>query len=165
MTTVESQTEDPSTSVDSFGKMTGLLSNEGEEATESMKVVSRRPSTTTERSEQDNEAMVHTHSEVVVPMKTNTVTKLTIIPGTVKQTKVYMNAPKKPMMMMMTSSNDNAEERLVQLDQGSTLLLFLLAALLFCACLMASIVAIVSSLREAARPKSIRHTVSSFSST
>lgn len=117
MTTVESQTDDPSTSVDSFGKMTGLLPNEREETTESMKVVSRRPSTTTERSEQEDRTMVHTHSDVVIPMKTNTVTKLTIIPGTVKQTKVYMDAPKKPMMMM-TSSNNNGEERLVQLDQG-----------------------------------------------
>ena len=160
MTTVESQTEDPSTSVDSFGKMTGLLSNERDETTESMKVVSRRPSTTTERSEEDDETMVHTQSEVVVPMKTHTVTKLTIVPGTVKETKVYMNTPKKSMMMM-TSSNDNAEERSVQLDQGSILLLFLLAALLFCACLMASIVAIVSSLREAAKLKAIRHAVSS----
>ena len=161
MTTVESQTEDPSTSVDSFGKMTGLLSDEREETTKSMKVVSRRPSTTTEHSEHDDETMVHSHSEVIVPVKTVSVTKFMIIPGTVKETKVYKDASKKSMMMM-ASSNDNMEQQSVQLDQGSTLLLFLLAALSFCACLMASIVAIVSSLREAARLKSVRHTVSSY---
>jgi len=48
---------------------------------------------------------------------------------------------------LSTSTIQNTEEQ-KPLNQGSTLLLFLLAALLFCACVMASTLAFVSSFQN-----------------
>lgn len=47
-----------------------------------------------------------------------------------------------------SKSPKQVETTEMPLNQGSTLLLFLLAALLFCACVMASTLAFVSSFRD-----------------
>jgi hypothetical protein len=51
-----------------------------------------------------------------------------------------------PEKLSTTAMKNLNEEK--QLNQGSTLVLFLLAALLFCACVMASTLAFVSSFRN-----------------
>ncbi len=66
---------------------------------------------------------------------------VSIIPGRITETKIYANVPSKTSVFIQP-----VEEN--QLSQGSTLLLFLLAALLFCAFLMASTIAIVSSFQN-----------------
>ena len=63
---------------------------------------------------------------------------ISIIPGKVSETKIYSNSPSKTSVVIEPVGQG-------QLNEGSTLLLFLLAALLFCAFLMASTIAIVSS--------------------
>ncbi len=67
----------------------------------------------------------------------------TIIPGKITETKIFANAPSQTYIV-----SEPIPVRQSQLSQGSTLLLFLLAALAFCTFLMASIIAVVSSFRD-----------------
>jgi hypothetical protein len=81
-------------------------------------------------------------TEEPTTVKTQTLTEtVSIFPGKITETKIYANAPTKTSVFIQP-----VEEN--QLSQGSTLLLFLLAALLFCAFLMASTIAIVSSFQN-----------------
>ncbi len=66
---------------------------------------------------------------------------VSILPGQFTKTKVYTNLPRKPLVFVQPSPQE-------QLSEGSTFILFLLAALLFCAFLMASTIAIVSSFQH-----------------
>jgi hypothetical protein len=67
----------------------------------------------------------------------------TIIPGKITETKIFANAPSQTFIV-----SEPIPVRQSQLSQGSTLLLFLLAALAFCTFLMASTIAVVSSFRD-----------------
>jgi len=67
----------------------------------------------------------------------------TIIPGKITETKIFANAPSQTYIV-----SEPIPVRQSQLSQGSTLLLFLLAALAFCTFLMASTIAVVSSFRD-----------------
>ena len=110
----EIQGEEPSNSVDSFGKLTGLLYDKSQDETTSAPVEENKPKKKTQ---------------------------ISIIPGKVTETKIYARLPANSVI----TTEQSEEQQPEALDQGSTLLLFLLAALLFCACLMASTIAIVSS--------------------
>ena len=61
---------------------------------------------------------------------------------------VVTSLPNRIFPSTTTHENSKEEEETQPLNQGSTLLLFLLAGLLFCACVLASTLAFVSSFRN-----------------
>jgi hypothetical protein len=98
-----------------------------------MKFEQSSPSTTTIKFEKEDQSIEETTSKPQQLVKT-----FSFIPGKITETKIFDNEASKAYFMR------HPEQHQQQLSQGSTLLLFLLAALLFCACMMASVIAIVS---------------------
>jgi len=96
---------EPSSSVDSFGKFTGLLHDEHSSSTPEYE----QRSSTPEYEEHDH---LSEESRPQSPMKTEKLTKtVSIIPGKVTETKIYANMPSKTSVVIKP-----AEE--IQLSQG-----------------------------------------------
>jgi len=133
-----------SSSVDSFGKSTGFLRKD--ESEEKPKKPEYEPTTPEYKPTTPVFKHVRPSSQPSTrfPVNKQRLTQTeTIIPGKITETKIFANAPSQTYIV-----SEPIPVRQSQLSQGSTLLLFLLAALAFCTFLMASTIAVVSSFRD-----------------
>lgn len=129
---MKSEDHEELSSVDTFARLTGLLYETSTDTTKTTTIPSTMKFSKTMKTNSRNKLKSLTTESNRFRMSSGTTT----LP-TMRSTTEEFHPLSRPTDLSLDDSQD--------FDQGSTLLLSLLAALLFCACFMASTIAIVSS--------------------